>query len=344
MIRRDANNAWVLISQVDHAHLAADLASAWGNDEVAPLPLTEWLLPAIRDHDAGWRAWEEAPTITDDGLPRQFMEMSAEDSEAIWTESIAISAAGTPSLADALRRMRADGGEVTPDDAAVLDELVRSRKFASADRLQAELLRGTDLTEAAIDASLQRLERRGLLRLTNQPLGGDAIQMDLAVVGASPLGGIWVSRHFTSLAEQSCESKAAEDRATAPLRRFLSDQEFLQRVWLNAVKDFAGDELERVADTGFRFVQFFDRISLWLCTADLDEAWEATLSSKLAVRFTPRTAQEIVVEPWPFRTPAIELSVPAIAIEAAPLTSDAALRHVVKSAERRTLRWVLVRA
>lgn len=343
MIRRETDSGWLLISQVDHAHLAADLARAWGNDHVTPLPLGEWLLPAIRDHDAGWRAWEVEPTVTADGLPRQFTEMAADAATQIWTSSIAIAAGGTPSLADTLRRLRADGGEVTPDDAAICDALSHFREFVPLDRLKTELLRDHDLTEDAIDASLQRLEIRNIVRRTQQPIGGTAIEIDVPQVGASPLGGVWVSRHFTTLAEQALESgrDAGEENV---VRRFLREQIRRQAEWLSAAKEFTGDELDRVADTGFRYVQFFDRISLWLCMAERDEPWEATLTSNLTLRFEPRSPREITVEPWPFNTPAIELVVPALALEAAPLASDTALRQVVTNEERTTLRWVLTRA
>jgi hypothetical protein len=342
MIRRDFQDGWLLISQVDHAHLAADLARVWGSEDVTPLPLTEWLLPAIRDHDAGWRAWEAEPTITAAGLPRQFTEMKAETSTQIWTSSIATAAGGTPSLAEALRKLRTNGGEVTPDDAAMLDALLHARRFVPLAKLKAELLREHDMADDALEASLQRLETKGVIRRTVQAIGGTTVEIDVPHVGASPLGGVWVSRHFTTLAEQSLESKqdASEEK---PLRGFVREQTRLQTEWLSAVKEFTGDELERVADTGFRYVQFFDRISLWLCMADRDEPWEATLSSKLTLRFTPRSHYEIAVDPWPFEIPAIELVVPAIALEAAPLASDEALLHAIANAERRMLRWVLVR-
>ena len=342
MIRRETQDGWVLISQVDHAHLAADLASAWGSEDVTPLPLTDWLVPAIRDHDAGWRAWEAEPTITADGLPRQFTEMNAEDAAIIWTSSIATAAGGTPSPADALRKLRTAGGEVTPDDAAVLDAIMRYRRFIPLARLASEVLREHDITDEVLETSLQRLETKNILRRTQQPIGGTAIEIESSPVGASPLGGVWVSRHFTTLAEQSRESKQGTPEEKS-IRQFLREQTRLQSEWLAAAQEFTGDELERVADTGFRYVQFFDRISLWLCMADRDEPWEATLSSKLTLRFTPRSPHEISIDPWPFTMPAIELTVPAIALEATPLTGDAALRQVIANAERRTLRWVLVR-
>jgi hypothetical protein len=342
MIRRETPDGWLLISQVDHAHLAADVASAWGNDDVTPLPLTEWLLPAIRDHDAGWRSWEAQPTLTADGLPRQFVEMTAEVATQIWTSSIATSAGGTPSLADTLRRLRSGGGEVTPDDAAICDVLAHFRQFVPLERLKTTLLRDHDMAENAIDASLQRLESKNIIRRTEQAIGGTAIEIDVPQVGTSPLGGVWVSRHFTTLAEQALESKRDSSEEDT-IRRFVREQSHLQSEWLEVARALDADVRERVADTGFRYVQFFDRISLWLCMAERDEPWEATLSSNLTLRFTPRSPYEISVDPWPFNTPAIELVVTAVKLDAAPLKSDAGLLQVIANAERRMLRWVLVR-
>jgi hypothetical protein len=89
MIRRDAPDGWLLISQVEHARIAAEIAQAWGNVRTAPLPCRDELVAAVRHHDDGWSEWEAAPTrdpVT--GRPRDFLEMPMPDSTAIWTRSI----------------------------------------------------------------------------------------------------------------------------------------------------------------------------------------------------------------------------------------------------------------
>jgi hypothetical protein len=91
MIRRDAGDDWLLISQVDHARIAAEIAEVWGNEQFASLPYQDLLVHAIRHHDDGWAAWEEAPTIDPEtGAPRDFLEMPISDAAAIWTRSIEI--------------------------------------------------------------------------------------------------------------------------------------------------------------------------------------------------------------------------------------------------------------
>ncbi|HEX6984505.1 MAG TPA: DUF3891 family protein, partial [Planctomycetaceae bacterium] len=163
MIRREATDGWLLISQVDHARLAGDLAAAWGNDRVAGLPLAEWLVPAVRDHDEGWRIWEAAPTVTEEGRPRQFTEMPAAEAAAIWAVSIDVCASGPASSAEALRKLRREHGEVTPDDAAVLEAVLSHRGSFGVERLTAEVVGEGELTADAVAASLAKLERSGAI-------------------------------------------------------------------------------------------------------------------------------------------------------------------------------------
>lgn len=341
MIRRDAGEQWLLISQVDHARVAADLAMAWGNDDVARLPLAEWLVPAVRDHDEGWRTWETAPTVTEDGVPRQFTEMSVDVANEIWGRSIEISASGFGSLAEALRRLRSEGGEVTPDDAAVLDAVLRHRGTCSVERLTAEVVGEGDLGTEAVTASLARFERKGVIRQLPAIVGGPAFEIMIPTTGNSPLGGIWVSKHFCALAEGAKERLADDTGETAKIDAFLAEQASRQTAWTAAAHEFAGDELDRVIDTGFRYVQFFDRISLWLCMAERAEPWDAALSSSLALTFTPISPREITVSPWPFRSGALEVSTPAMQLPARAFSDDADLRDALADADRTTLRWVL---
>lgn len=94
MIRRDitlddGRAGWALVSQVEHARIAAEMAAAW-NEEVAALPVRhEEFLAAVLHHDDGWLAWELRPTVGD-GRPRDFMEMPIDEAVAIWRRSIAV--------------------------------------------------------------------------------------------------------------------------------------------------------------------------------------------------------------------------------------------------------------
>jgi Protein of unknown function (DUF3891) len=102
MIRRNRANNWLLISQREHARIAAELADGWNDSEVIQFPHRSELLSAIRHHDDGWAVWESKPTINDDGEPREFTEMPMSDATSIWSRSIDIcadSVSGTVSSA-----------------------------------------------------------------------------------------------------------------------------------------------------------------------------------------------------------------------------------------------------
>jgi hypothetical protein len=95
MIRRDQTTdshpspRWVLISQIDHAHLAGQLAEPWTADCYAPLWPRRELLWAIHHHDDGWHGWEQRPEVDpQSGRPRGFTEMPPLEALAIWTRSI----------------------------------------------------------------------------------------------------------------------------------------------------------------------------------------------------------------------------------------------------------------
>lgn len=94
MIRRCTvdGSGWLLIQQVDHARLSAELAQYWRT--VAEFGSTEDrddLLAAIQHHDDGWSQWDaQLHCSPDTGQPLAFNEMSSADSNSIWTRSIQI--------------------------------------------------------------------------------------------------------------------------------------------------------------------------------------------------------------------------------------------------------------
>ncbi|MGD9646417.1 MAG: DUF3891 family protein [Pirellulales bacterium] len=96
MIRRDATGpavepAWILISQVEHARVSAELAQHWGAGGVQPLDPRDELLATIAHHDDGWADWEVRPSIDPaNGRPYDFMEMPLDEALPIWDRSIAV--------------------------------------------------------------------------------------------------------------------------------------------------------------------------------------------------------------------------------------------------------------
>ena len=72
MLRLESDTGWWLVTHPDHARLAGEIASFWGNDLfVAPEPRSNVLL-GICTHDDGWAARDAHPTITKQGKPAAF--------------------------------------------------------------------------------------------------------------------------------------------------------------------------------------------------------------------------------------------------------------------------------
>jgi hypothetical protein len=87
MIRRETEGDFLLISQMAHAHLAAQLAAHFGNRAFAPYAARSDGLTAIELHDAGWPTHDDAPSVNHHGKPTDVFEMPMEKSLHIWSLS-----------------------------------------------------------------------------------------------------------------------------------------------------------------------------------------------------------------------------------------------------------------
>ena len=115
MIRRDIRLAdgsagWMLISQVEHARISAQLASHaiahFGGDSEragsSPTPASspavcQEIIAAILHHDDGWAEWERAPRLDPElRRPLTFTELEPAEALAIWSASIEAAAAIGP--------------------------------------------------------------------------------------------------------------------------------------------------------------------------------------------------------------------------------------------------------
>jgi hypothetical protein len=72
MLRLQTNEGWWLVTHPEHARLAGEFASHWGNDLfAAPEPRTH-VLHGVYAHDDGWAARDAKPQITAQGKPAAF--------------------------------------------------------------------------------------------------------------------------------------------------------------------------------------------------------------------------------------------------------------------------------
>jgi hypothetical protein len=71
VIVRDAGEAWQIVLQTDHADLSGVCAQAWAERG----PRHDSLVVAAERHDDGWAVWEQAPLVSEDGRPVNFLDV-----------------------------------------------------------------------------------------------------------------------------------------------------------------------------------------------------------------------------------------------------------------------------
>lgn len=254
MIRREAGRSWLVISQVDHARIAAEIATVWGSDELSPLPWPEILVPAIRMHDDGWKEWEAEPQVDPvSGGPRNFTEMPMPEATAIWSRSIAQAA----------------------------------KKH--------------------------------------------------------PLAGLWVSKHFAHLAMMARPARRADKTEKAAIDQFVIGQKTLRSSFRRAALSMFHDipELEAAIEVGFKWLQFFDALSLWICCALETEPATFSLPDDRQLTAQPQSSENIVLTPWPLKPKLLTLSLSARRIVSRPYPDAAQLEEALLFGSPASLHWRL---
>ena len=93
----DGRQGLVLLSQVEHARIAGEIAAAWGGPHVEPIVPRAEIVDAVFHHDDGWSEWERHPDVDPiTGNPYAFTDMPGNVKFAIWRKSIAAALALGP--------------------------------------------------------------------------------------------------------------------------------------------------------------------------------------------------------------------------------------------------------
>ncbi|MCB1034616.1 MAG: DUF3891 family protein [Acidobacteria bacterium] len=89
MIIRPRSGKLLLVTQPDHAHLAAEILSLWRADDLPRHPRRPELIFAVREHDNGWREPDAAPRVRPGGgAPMPFFEAPLELRTEIWYRGV----------------------------------------------------------------------------------------------------------------------------------------------------------------------------------------------------------------------------------------------------------------
>jgi hypothetical protein len=96
MIVREDGDGLLLITQPDHARLAAEIVEAWTADGLPAHPRRETILLATCEHDNGWREPDAAPTVDERGRPHDFASAPAPIRQGVWPRGVTRLAARSP--------------------------------------------------------------------------------------------------------------------------------------------------------------------------------------------------------------------------------------------------------
>jgi hypothetical protein len=88
MIRREADDAFLLIAQHDHAELAGTLGRHVGGMRFLPPEPFDSTIAAIALHDCGWPLHDEQPTLNDRNLPLHVFETPPHIGVEVWQASV----------------------------------------------------------------------------------------------------------------------------------------------------------------------------------------------------------------------------------------------------------------
>lgn len=85
----EGGSALRVVTQNDHAHLAAEVLSLWRAGGLPDHPRRETILLAAREHDNGWREHDAAPRVDPaTGRPRDFRTTLDADRREIWHRGV----------------------------------------------------------------------------------------------------------------------------------------------------------------------------------------------------------------------------------------------------------------
>jgi hypothetical protein len=89
VIIRPDESSLLLMTQHDHARLAADLLAHWTADRFPEHPRRDALLLAAREHDNGWREIDEGPAFdAASGEPLDFIAVADGVKQSVWPRGI----------------------------------------------------------------------------------------------------------------------------------------------------------------------------------------------------------------------------------------------------------------
>ena len=168
-----------------------------------------------------------------------------------------------------------------------------------------------------------------------------SLEQATGVLAAARFQGRWRSL-LTSL-HLSCLYEGLRGQS-AEIDGFLDELKAKQRQWERALRI-----TKKEAGQAYTLLHWADRLSLILCRHEIPEMGRALEihagpDGRRYYLRQPAPDGPLLVEPWPFAAPALEVSVEASALTQLQFADDAELAAALRAAPIETLRWTLARA
>ena len=124
---------------------------------------------------------------------------------------------------------------------------------------------------------------------------------------------------------------------------FLDELKTSQRQWQRALH-----LTKKEAGQAYTLLHWCDRLSLILCRHEIPEMGRAVEifrgpDGTIHTLAQPEAGGPVLIHPWPFRAPEIDVSVEASVLTQLQFRDDAALAAALRAAPIETLRWRLIR-
>ncbi|MDP2358299.1 MAG: DUF3891 family protein [Beijerinckiaceae bacterium] len=192
----------------------------------------------------------------------------------------------------------------------------------------------------------------------------DALQANISwLLADDPYSGMLVSMHHSGLPQNryglvsSWQTRGGARTKPRTIRpEVAANIETLERQQAILLDRLVADRVatERQIDTNYRLLQFFDLLSLYLCSdgyqnGKLAPTWIGPVPLNYeggeceGVHIQPQLGNEIKLSPYPFDALQLRVSVPVRFVQQRPGAAAAARREEVMKASREYLSWVFVR-
>jgi hypothetical protein len=164
-----------------------------------------------------------------------------------------------------------------------------------------------------------------------------------AVRAHGDLAGYAVSGHFSALLRHVNHwQKIGADHETEAADFLARQDAFQNHALARWQAAHTASDAAAVAARGLKFLQFFDALSLWFCTAERDRPLTLDVPGGPPLTLRPRSPTEISLSPWPLDLAELKIAIAGRQIPAAPYESREELAAAQSATA--TLAWRLTPA